>query len=315
MSDLLKHRKINVLYIGGEGRSGSTLLSHFLGRYPTAFIAGELSWIWQRGFIQNEICGCGEKFLTCPEWNTILKESRQQFLRESSTLSAVWKKHTRTRNLLRELIGQSRFNLDSDLVGYLEAVTTLYRQIQSTTDCQFIVDSSKSPAYAFLLNRITEIELYVLHLVRDPRGVAYSRQRRKIRPEDGQEMIRFRPAFSAFLWSVNNLAIELLRHRLASRHHYFRLRYEDFVLDPEMSIARLVDTMPELFSSSGDANLHKAAAEIHTVSGNPVRFELGSMSIEPDFEWIREMKWSHRLIVDITTLPLLKRYGYRLVSN
>ena len=58
------------------------------------------------------------------------------------------------------------------------------------------------------------IELRVLHLVRDSRAVAYSWLRRKRMPEVTSEeryMPLKRPWRSAVFWSLENLALELLR--------------------------------------------------------------------------------------------------------
>ena len=63
--------KLRVLYIAGLGRSGSTIISNLLGQLENVFSAGELSWIWSRGILANEPCGCGKKFLECGIWKQI----------------------------------------------------------------------------------------------------------------------------------------------------------------------------------------------------------------------------------------------------
>jgi hypothetical protein len=46
------------------------------------------------------------------------------------------------------------------------------------------------------------------------------------------------------------------------------------------------------------------------VSGNPLRFESGALSIRPDIEWQARMNRRHRRLITSTTWPLLIRYGY-----
>jgi len=48
-----------VLFIGGLGRSGSTLLDRMLGRLDDVWSVGELVHLWERGLSQNNRCGCG----------------------------------------------------------------------------------------------------------------------------------------------------------------------------------------------------------------------------------------------------------------
>jgi hypothetical protein len=53
---------VRVLYIGGWGRSGSTLLDLILGQAPGVFSAGEVREIWQSGLVENRPCGCERPF-------------------------------------------------------------------------------------------------------------------------------------------------------------------------------------------------------------------------------------------------------------
>ena len=62
---------MDVLYVGGYGRSGSTLLAYLLGQLDGYVVAGELKFIWQKGVKDNELCGCGEPFADCPFWRDV----------------------------------------------------------------------------------------------------------------------------------------------------------------------------------------------------------------------------------------------------
>jgi len=62
---------VPVLYIGGWGRSGSTLLAHVLGEVPGFVSVGELRYVWQAGPGANELCGCGLQFAECPFWTAV----------------------------------------------------------------------------------------------------------------------------------------------------------------------------------------------------------------------------------------------------
>ena len=70
-----------------------------------------------------------------------------------------------------------------NIEAYRRILTKLYCAIQSVSGSQVIVDSSKGPRYAMLLNEIPEIDLRVVHLVRDSRGVVYSWQKKHVKPE------------------------------------------------------------------------------------------------------------------------------------
>ncbi|HMB70712.1 MAG TPA: sulfotransferase, partial [bacterium] len=64
--------RLKVLYIAGNGRSGSTLLDVILGQIPGFFPVGEVRNVWDYGVVENRPCGCGEAFHDCPFWSRIL---------------------------------------------------------------------------------------------------------------------------------------------------------------------------------------------------------------------------------------------------
>jgi len=308
---MIAGKPVNVLYIAGEGRSGSTLLSNILGRVQGVFSGGEIAWIWARGMLANESCGCRKPFHNCPEWQAILKRGFGDLSGiDSKDLSDIWRASVRTRRLLTYSLGGSRWVNREDVQRYLQVLEQLYLSIASHTECDFIVDSSKSPGYAFLLSQIKNINLFILHLVRDPRAVAFSRLRYKKRPEDEDFMVRFRPSFSASLWLAINLSTELLRRRLSKPDQYLRLRYEDLARDPITTIKLIEDSVHDFPPTEDKDILERSEALIHSVSGNPARFQEGKLEIRIDDEWISHLGNIHKFVVSTLTFPLLVRYGY-----
>ena len=51
-----------VLFIGGLGRSGTTIIEKLLNELPQTLSVGETVHLWERGVQANERCGCGESF-------------------------------------------------------------------------------------------------------------------------------------------------------------------------------------------------------------------------------------------------------------
>ena len=66
---------LNLIYIGGYGRSGSTLLDRMLGQLDDVCAVGELRHIWERGLVEDQLCGCGTPFWQCPFWSLVLEEA------------------------------------------------------------------------------------------------------------------------------------------------------------------------------------------------------------------------------------------------
>ncbi len=66
-------RRVKVLYFAGSGRSGTTIINNIIGQLDGAFAAGELRFLWDRGVVENRLCGCGRPFHDCPTWTTVMK--------------------------------------------------------------------------------------------------------------------------------------------------------------------------------------------------------------------------------------------------
>jgi hypothetical protein len=62
---------VAVLYLGGQARSGSTLLERALGQIPTFWSSGEVRYLWDRGLIENQRCGCGQPLRDCAFWTSV----------------------------------------------------------------------------------------------------------------------------------------------------------------------------------------------------------------------------------------------------
>jgi len=93
------------------------------------------------------------------------------------------------------------------------------------------VDSSKIPTYAMLLNRAPGIDLRILHLVRDSRGVVNSWRKQVTRLDGGgvDEMYRYGLASATFRYDLYNVLAQTFARW---RTPYLRIRYEDLVREP-----------------------------------------------------------------------------------
>jgi hypothetical protein len=293
---------MRILYIAGSGRSGSTLVAGVLGQLDGFFSAGELRYLWQRGMLENRPCGCGLSFQDCPVWKSIVGELNV----DPATIARGLRERLRIRRPAT-LRGRIPAHPDDG------AIHALYTGIDRHTGGQIIVDSSKLPPYAALLRGLPGIELYVLHLVRDPRATAFSWRRRRGLDGDRDTQLMSRPPLgkAALLWLTwNTTAARLFADR---PDRYLRLRYEDFVADPTgatRAIAAFVGAPAEhLPFLRGDT---LTLAPTHSVAGNPSRHRTGTVRVVADDEWTRGLSASGFTLVTALTGVVLRRFGYPL---
>lgn len=310
-----------VLSIVGPGRSGSTIIASVLGEVPSVVSAGEVRWLWRRGVLDQRPCGCGEPPARCTQWSPVLEHvfagrcgpggGPETVLKE--VLDAQREVAAR-RNRLRVLRSASTTTTTWPSLSVLRAVTAeAVGSLACTTGSDLVVDTSKRAQDAAVLAGSRSVDHFVLHLVRDPRAVAYSwgRAKSSTTDPDARKMGTRGPVSSASRWMENAIGAELLRRRLPA-DRWMDLRYEDFVAAPAATIAAVlgfvgIDRQAPFISA--DTVILGAN---HIVAGNPSRFRTGEVRIREDDEWMRRMAPRDRLWVDAIVLPLLARYRYPL---
>jgi hypothetical protein len=306
---------IKVLFIGGWGRSGSTILERMLGQIHGFFPVGEIYHIWERGFDQNQLCSCRSPFRQCGFWHAVIEEIFGNGQKpDVGELLSLQHYTGRLRYLSQMTFPGFRWRgYEKQFQKYTHILSQLYAAIKKVSGCNVIVDSSKEPAHGFILNAIPTIQLHVVHLIRDSRAVAYSWQRKKRRPEiywKNEYMPRYSPIKSAVEWNLRNLSAGLLS-RFCKRS--VRESYENFVKSPQCVLSRIIkdfkhpqNNLDFLKNSVVKLNTH------HTLSGNPNRFETGEIQLFTDTEWSKKMNTWAYFTVTALTWPLLLTYGYSL---
>jgi hypothetical protein len=299
---------VAVLYVTGWCRSGSTLLGNLLGELPGVVHVGELHYLWRNGVLglgTNTQCGCGEPVAACVLWRTVLARVAgdapaavaEEVLRCQRTL-------LRTRHTGARLAEATRHRPPAPgVTAAIDRMVDVYRAIQDTTAARLVVDSGKFPAEAAALVGRSDIDLRVLHLVRDPRASAHSwRKPKAYIPSMGV------PRSTAY-WTAFNAASDRVGRALPAGG-YRRLRYEDFTARPHESMAALLAwcglTADPPVARDGTATL----GVNHTVTGNPDRLRRGPVRVRPDDAWRSALPNRHLAVATLLAAPLLRRYGY-----
>lgn len=294
---------LKVLFIGGYGRSGSTLLDRVLGQVPGFFSVGELRHVFQEGFVENRRCGCGDPFLECAFWRGVTERAFGSLDDEEiADLTALKGRvdHWWRAPLLGWRVGGAERRRDVD--RYRRVLRRLYAAIAAESRASVLIDSSKDVSHGYALRGLHgDLDLHVLHLVRDARAVAWSWQRQKFNPGAGRDMDRHNLLKTSAEWSVINALTRL--HRTTGAR-YATLHYGDFAADPAAAVDQVLSFLGERGRPNPvapDRSVHLRAN--HTAAGNPNRFKQGDVEIRPDEEWRQSMPATGRLLVSALTLP------------
>jgi hypothetical protein len=291
---------VRVLYIAGLAHSGSTVLARVLGEVEGLFAAGEVYALSER-ITNGDSCGCGVTLGKCPFWTSVLRSAFPDG--DALPRLRTERRWIHGRTLPSLVAGRDRERLSA----YRDDLVRLYRAIAAVSGSGVVVDSSKSPTYAYVLDRTPEVELYGVHLVRDPRPTSYSWS---VDPH----YHRTRGLAFGARWTLWNLELEALAAR--SRRRFVRLRHEDFVRDPVAATRRVLALVgaegAELpFVDGRSARLPGH----HIVEGHSSRFDRGVVPIRASTTWRRGLSRRRELSSALLASPLQLLYGYPVVRR
>ena len=286
-SEASKESPIVVIYIGGYGRSGSTLLGRLLSQELNAFDAGELASIFTTVDHSEQLCGCGQTIEKCEFWQRVTGILRDRLGEGFEETLARDRKSAENVSFLYRLPFVSRHRVR--LNRYQNYVAALLDAISEVSGAKLIIDSSKSTYRAawrpVLLSGISGVEICFLHLVRRCGGVYRSVQRGSNRAmENNKEASQKLPLLRVlFGWTIANLVASRCSAALQSDN---RLRYEELESDAQPIIEQFRDVSAE------------SKLECHSFGGNRMRHK-PLKGFQRDDAWKSEVPWVKRLICGI----------------
>ena len=332
---------VRVFKITGTARSGSTVLDIVLGNHPDIESVGEVGNLALNGWISREslggidsrklripICTCGKRLdvgyvntpdEACPFWSSVRREWVERTGPES--IEGYPRLRGNFERKRPALLVQQYLRLlyegrrrSASFQSYATLTRTFFESIRAVSGKPVIVDSSKSPARAFAFAMIPGIDLYVVHLVRDGRGVIASL--RKTFEKDIEAGIMWdhkgRPMWkSVGHWIVRNLATQWVCARLGP-NKTMRLRYEDFVADPKGALERIGSLLDLDMTELADAaSTGKPMQAGHNVGGNRTK-KSGTITLRPDAqEWRMALSPAEQRLSWALMGWLMRPYGYK----
>lgn len=308
----MSDNKIKVLYISGVNRSGSTVLTKVLNEIEGFFGVNEIVLIGPFGLKENLPLSNGELFHDSKVWNNILTDAYGE-IPQWKQLSYYGQPTPRLSNLVIDNFKLKKSEEDQ-YNAYLKKLGKLYRSIHKVTGCKVIVDSSKAPEYAYQLSKIEDIELYVLHLTRDPRGIFYSHQkvvqRKDLRNDSSLLMIRENMITFIAKYIARNIASLKLKRKAP---HFLKVKYEDFAQNPGVTLARICEFLHHDYPADlVKDNTIRLSKDDYGIWGNPMRRNKDKVQIIPDTQWYSKLSTWQKIAVTVLTLPFIVLYGYEV---
>jgi hypothetical protein len=311
--------ELDVVYISGAPRSGTTLLGMMLGQLRDTCDVGELWALWRPAFRNGDLCGCGRPVRECPFWLAVIEAALgPDFESRGAAIGALHRRRLGTLSAPRVWLHVRGHRRRPEFDRYAEALGQHYRAVAKVSGARIVVDSSKMASDALLASSIPGIRVSVIHLVRDPRGLAWSWRKLVRQPgPDGRQLKQQGTIATGARWDAYNVFAEfLLAPRVAGRFRV--LRYEDLLADPASTLGQLAEWIGVPSADrpvQGNPPVLTLSWPTHPVWGNPVRTATGVVSLRSDDEWRRRLPPFDRLVTTWATLPFLVKYHYPIFGS
>lgn len=254
--------RIKVVYVAGSSYSGSTLLGIVLGANSKIFNLGEVSQ-YEKVKSQNNkgessrrrnICTCGKRYKECKFWGKVYSKYNKDIdFNPAPGFSFL--------NLKLMLKILNPFSSLQDKSKQSEEYERLFQVLHNNAikekgSTEYLLDSSKSIYNLFLLLSAENIELKVIHLIRDGNSVVNSFKKHKTNI-----------FYGIFSWIFVNVMCRLFIKR--SNADNIKLDYERFC----NNLPKELDKINKFLGTNLDSNNYKDKVRnenYHLISGNPM---------------------------------------------
>jgi Sulfotransferase family len=317
-----------LVYLLAASHSGSTLLAQLLGSHPELGTVGELK-ATSLGDPDRYRCSCGAFIKQCPFWARVRESMARRGLDFDITRAET---DIRTgaspyvQRLLRPLHRGPAFEALRDAAlalspAWRAALPRIQRRsaalaasICEVTGKPLVVDSSKIGLRLKYLLRTPGLDVRVIRLIRDGRGVAltYVDPARFADAKDpslrgggtgaDREAEKLSMAGAAREWRRSNEEAEAVLSGI-DRSRWTQARYEDICASPR-------ETLSRLFSFLGVADLEIDTKQERHVVRNGMRLDWQG-DIRLDESWRKELGPEQLRDFDAEAGELNRRYGYR----
>jgi hypothetical protein len=305
---------VTILYIVGFRRSGSTLLDIVLGNHSQIESTGELAEISRNYWIKNSTryCGCGKRIHSCPFWSQV----RQTWIErvgadDAEKYAELQKTFHSYRTLPRMLL--EKYKPSSQFRAYSRLNRALFESIREVSGNPVVLDSSKNRVRALAFSMTPGVDLHLIHLVRDARGVAASQKKSFQKDEKAGIPRNYRARSiwnSIILWVAANLLSELVCSQV-DRRKMVRVRYEDFMSTPKEVLDNIGSLIHLDLAEVTETIAAGEALQVgHNVGGNHLRMK-DEVRVQPTAgKWDGALSAREQNVIWLLTGWLMRKYGY-----
>lgn len=277
-----------IIYLIGTGRSGTTILSTILGNHPDIQTVGEINLFYK------EIC---QKRKYSKIWNCVFSKINKQTVQYDKAHSYIYKKERHFQSLK---YGTKFFYREDK--KYKEYTENVIHAISTCTNKQYLLDSSKYVARGILLKKTVPNRIKYINLVRDPRGLIHSFNK-KVQTSSP-------PLKTIIYYWIINLLVLYAKHLVLGKKQVLTVRYEDLISNTRKCLLKIENHLDISMKTVADGIEMNDPFDVpDIIGGNRIKQKI-TIKLKPDLEWKKVMPRHKQWLYYFLTLPLNLIFRY-----
>lgn len=279
--------KINLIYLLGAGRSGTTLLATLLNNHEDIETLGEMHQFIEY-IDEDKECSCGEKLTSCSTWN-LLADPMIIDIKGERLYCENKERHKNIPSLIFSRKQNKR---------YISIQERIFSSISEHRKSKWYLDSSKYIARYLLLKKSNKINIKGIYMVRDPRGVINSFTK-KVQTSK-------RPLSAILYYNLINFFGELVSR---TNKNILKIKYEDLVESPEQVLDEIYKHV--FGSSKASVKMPEYTTMPHIVGGNRIKTKK-RIHLSKDTDWQRNIPRAKQIMYYYLCFPFTYINKYRV---
>lgn len=285
---------MDIIYLMGAGRSGTTLLATVLGGTKHIITIGEMHQFLEH-FLEQKPCSCGEEITNCEFWSPVINDLTSKYTPEELYKINEYNENVESHiNILKSLFYKNK--------SYLEYQTWLYDNIQRHHPSQYVLDSSKYVSRALQLRRMTTHNVKLIYITRDVRGVIHS---------FGKRVQTSKSPFSALIYYAFINKASLFVSLFLKKDCIKRIAYEDFIKDSKTVLNDIGSFLNINLDAVNTKLTHGESFQVpHIIGGNRLVKEK-AITLKKDIAWKKDITRPKQILYYLLVLPLMIVFKYK----
>lgn len=279
----------------GAGRSGTTIFATVIGGSKNITTLGEMHQFLDH-FLNHKPCSCGQSLKECSFWSPIISKLEMRYSNAELIQINQYNKDIESHSHISKSYHKNDLEYGIFQKQLLEIISKEHPS-------KYYLDSAKFISRGLQLNKIEGVNLKLVYIVRDVRGVIHSFNK-KVQTSKT-------PLSTIIYYATINFFGQWI-YWLLGKEKVLKLRYEDFVNDTDTVLLKIQDFIGcDLSENLKKLHNNEPFEMPHIIGGNRMT-DNKNVTLKSDIQWKKSISRSKQIMYYIIAAPFMFINKYRI---